>query len=86
MSNDGIFDLNLVVPPNKSGLSWLAIDIPVRAISADPDINGDIWHIQGGLKNGDFDLGATKESLGGAILLGADIDITIEIEINSTWK
>ena len=86
MSEDGIFDLELVVPPNKSGLSWLAIDIPVRAISADPDINGDIWHIQGGLKNGNFDLGAVRESLGGAILLGADIDITIEIEINSTWK
>jgi len=76
MDSSGVFTFGLSVSdttlgnPTK-GLSCLFIDIPVRAMDQS-DTSGDLWHIYGGIKNIDFDLGATKQSLGGAIMLATD--------------
>lgn len=85
MPANGKFDLVLTVPADKTGLSWLAIDIPVTAMAQTKDINGDIWHIHGGLKNAEYDLSAAVDSLGGAILLGANVLNFADIEIFSQW-
>jgi len=68
---DGIFTFALEVPADASGLSWLALDITVKAMDLS-DPSGEEWHIKGGFKNPDFDLGADRESYGGAILLGTE--------------
>jgi len=69
----GVFEFALDVPaiaaPATSGLSSLSFDIPVRALDQG---SGDIWHILGGFKNAEFDLGATTHSLGGTLLFATE--------------
>ena len=75
---DGKFTFELVVPVGAKGLSFLALDIPVRAMAVTADPNGDIWHIRGGIRNTEFDLGVAGMSnglpSGGKILLGTPLE------------
>jgi len=89
MAGTGVITFSLVVPAAPiTGLTWFTFDIPVRALVA--DVNGDQWHITGGLKGAEYDLGATnvlaKSALGGRILLGTGVDLSMaEFEVYSTF-
>jgi len=98
MPSDGEIPLDLIVGSGERGLSWLGIDIAVRAMSevgpiasVTPDLNGVLWHIRGGLINRDVDLGSDKLDDtglpgGGQILLGTtDVKVTGTFEVIGTY-
>jgi hypothetical protein len=69
----GIFTIAGITTPDEIGFAQISIEIPVSAILLTDDVNGVApitWFIRGGLRNDILDLGATANSLGGAILLG----------------
>jgi len=68
MNSTGVFKFTLDVP-DTVGMSRISYKIPVRAMN-DPALSGDLWYLQGGIRNAEYDLGAGADSLGGSILLG----------------
>jgi len=78
MPASGIIPFTIIPTQAKSGLTWITFEIPVRAMVAAKDINGDTWYIRSGLRETQLDMGdetkipLAKNSLGGKILLGTN--------------
>ena len=72
----------LLVPPTPpvNGVCKIAIEQPVIALGTTESPH--TWYVRGGLNNGLYDLGATAQSTGGAILIGIGA-VTDGIVINT---
>jgi len=87
IATNGTIPLTLDVAYGERGLSWLGIDIAVRAMSPEADLIGALWHIRSGLISRDPDLGSenlddTGLPGGGKILLGTpDVKVSGSFEI-----
>jgi len=69
---------------SENGLFTLAFYIPVYALVPYNELQGEMWHIRPGYKSYYFNIDNGKDSTGGAVLIGVDLQET-ELEIDARW-
>ena len=83
----GEFELTINIP-DKDGIAAFSLEIPVCALNTSEKFPG-IWHIRGGLRNAESDLGVTgvtgdiELSMGGQLFLAANAPNYVLIISNS---